>query len=66
MIELRAAAPGFDVVILKRGTNPVQGHVGFFAGLQGDRVHLLGGNQGDTVSISSFPVSDVLGVRRLA
>ena len=52
------------------------GHVGFFAGLEnvqrrtiGDpdtrRVLLLGGNQGDSVSVSPFSVSRVLGVRRL-
>ena len=45
---------------------PAQGHVGLFAGLQGDRVHLLGGNQGNTISIAAFPVQDVLGARRLA
>ncbi len=66
VIELRAASPGYDVVVLKRGTHPAQGHVGLFAGLQGDRVHLLGGNQGNTISIAAFPVQDVLGVRRLA
>ena len=52
------------------------GHVGFFAGLEarpratfGDpdtgRVLVLGGNQGDSVSVSPFPVTRVLGVRRL-
>lgn len=66
VIELRMAMPGNDIVILKRGTNPAQGHVGFFAGLQGDRVHLLGGNQGDAVTIAAFPIGDVIGVRRLA
>jgi hypothetical protein len=29
-------------------------------------VQVLGGNQGDAVSLKSFPVADVLGVRRLA
>lgn len=65
VITLKQARPGYDIVILKRGTNPAQGHVGLFAGL--DRsVHLLGGNQGNTVSIAAFPIEDVLGVRRLA
>lgn len=47
------------------------GHVAFFAGLEGDaqaqasHVLGLGGNQGDRVSIARFPVSAVLGVRRL-
>lgn len=58
-------------------TRGAPGHVGLFAGLQmpaGNnlndaavpRVLLLAGNQGDEVSISSFPLSAVLGVRRLS
>ena len=65
-LALKEACPAYDVVILKRGTNPAQGHVGLFAGCEGDRVLLLAGNQGDGVSIASFPVADVIGVRRLA
>lgn len=73
-VPLADARPEFDVVILNRGTEPqpgpeelhAPGHVGYFAGLEGDRVLVLGGNQGDSVSVASFPVSRVLGVRRLA
>ena len=65
VIRLDAAVPGYDVVVLKRGTNPAQGHVGLFAGLHGGRLYLLGGNQGNTVSIAAFDVADVIGVRRL-
>lgn len=63
--------PGFDVVILKRGGGPgpevidAPGHVGFFAGFNGDRVLVLGGNQGDAVSLAGFPSKDVLGYRKL-
>jgi uncharacterized protein (TIGR02594 family) len=72
-VMLNSAKPGFDVVILQRGTGAqpgpevtdAPGHVGFFVGLNDDKVTLLGGNQGDAVSIASFPVSRVLGVRRL-
>lgn len=72
-IPLTQARPADDVVILARGTGPqpgpdrldAPGHVGWFGGVQGDRVLLLGGNQGDGVSLASFPVSKVLGVRRL-
>lgn len=66
VIQLRDAVAGSDVVILSRGSNPAQGHVGFFAGLQGDRVFVLGGNQGNEISIAPFDARDVLGVRRLA
>lgn len=71
-VAVQDARPGFDVVILKRGDAQVPddeinapGHVGFFAGLEGDKVLVLGGNQGDAVNISSFPVNRVIGVRRL-
>lgn len=74
VIQLENAEPGFDVVIFKRG-NGVQpgpdvieapGHVGFFAGIDGTKILVLGGNQSDSVSISSYPKKDLLGVRRLA
>ncbi len=65
-ITLDEATPGSDVVILSRG-EPPSGHVGFFAGLDvpGNRVHLLGGNQSDSVTVQSFPLDRVIGVRRL-
>lgn len=66
VIELKDAHAGQDVVVLKRGTNPAQGHVGLYAGHRGDTVYVLGGNQGDAITIAAFPVADLLGVRRLA
>ena len=79
-IELHDARPEFDVVILTRagatkdpGVIAAPGHVAFYAGHhvgtggQDDaRVLLLGGNQGDSVSIAPFRYHDVIGVRRLA
>lgn len=85
-VSLAEALPGFDVVILARGAKPyppadiikAQGHVGFFAGyhvapIGGEPgvVHILGGNQGNTVSTKSYELQDsdgenrLLGVRRL-
>lgn len=75
-IPLAAAVPGYDVVVLKRGALDLgpdvlsaPGHVGFFAGIEKgntqDYVVVLAGNQGDAVSVARFPVSQVLGVRRL-
>lgn len=71
-VPLAEARTGYDVVIIKRGTSHgpevttgAPGHVGFFAGIEGDRVLMLSGNQGNKVSILGFPVADVLGVRRL-
>jgi len=72
-VALVDAARGWDVVILSRGAGPqpgpevlqAQGHVGFFCMAQYDTVQVLGGNQGNQVSVAQYPVSRVLGVRRL-
>jgi uncharacterized protein (TIGR02594 family) len=71
-VLLKEAEKG-DIVILKRGKEPqpdasvvnAQGHVGFFAGMQGDKVLILGGNQGNQVSILPYPINNILGIRRL-
>ena len=73
-IDLKDAEVGFDIVILKRGGGEqpgprvmdAPGHVGFFAGREFEHVNVLGGNQGDCVNVRSYPVTRVLGVRRLA
>ena len=71
-IHLPRAQIGFDVVVLSRGSNSpgpevlsAPGHVGFYSGQGAGKVALLGGNQGDSVSVAEFPVNRVLGVRRL-
>ena len=75
-VALERAVAGFDVVVLTRGTGAqpgadvleAPGHVGFFAGVEpgaGGDVWILGGNQGDAVSVALFPRSRVIGVRRL-
>jgi uncharacterized protein (TIGR02594 family) len=51
------------IVVLKRGSNPIQGHVGFYSHTKDKRVYLLGGNQSNKVSIASFAVADVLAYR---
>lgn len=73
-VSLEQAEPGFDVVVFSRGKGKqpdasvidAPGHVGFFAGVEGDNVLSLGGNQGDSVSVARFPKARVLGVRRLS
>lgn len=62
-IALDEAQAENDVVVLARDGG---GHVAFFAGLEGDQVLLLGGNQHDAVNVSAFPRARVIGVRRLA
>lgn len=72
-VDLKDAKIGWDVVVLKRGDGnqpgpeviQAQGHVGFFAGIDGDNVLLLAGNQHDMVNVTGFPVERVLGVRRM-
>lgn len=51
------------VVVLNRPPNDWQGHVAFAVGADAAGVHLLGGNQGDRVSIARFDRSRVAGVR---
>ncbi len=55
-----------DVEVFSRGDpNGWQGHVGFYAGMNADgTIKVLGGNQGDSVSIDNFDASKLLGYRR--
>jgi uncharacterized protein (TIGR02594 family) len=64
-VDLSDAQRG-DVVIFSRGDpNGWQGHVGFYAGRdESGRILVLGGNQGNKVSIAPYPPSRLLGVRR--
>ena len=74
-VRIGEAQAGFDVVILSRGSGnqpgpsviDAPGHVGFYAGQEGrDGILILGGNQGNQVSIGNYKLSRVLGIRRLA
>jgi len=73
-VPLSDAQRGFDVVVLSRGKAPqpgasviaAPGHVGFYAGQTASTVELLGGNQGDGVTLASFPKDRILSIRRLA
>ena len=76
-IHISVAKPGFDLVVLSRGLHPApatdltaKGNVGFYAnhlydGNGDGKIFLLGGNQSDSVSIASYDISRVLGIRRL-
>ena len=72
-VTIDEAEAGFDVVILKRGKAKqpgpdvieAPGHVGLFAGREGNFVLVLGGNQSDAVNVKRFPAGRVLGIRRL-
>jgi len=71
-ISVHEAKSKFDIVILKRGDTEVPdddinapGHVGFFAGIKQGTIFVLGGNQGDSINVSSYMLNKVIGVRRL-
>ena len=57
-----------DIVILPRGTEAWQGHVGFYYGTErrNGRVYyqILGGNQSNAVTIQLFPARSVISIRR--
>lgn len=67
------AQQGFDVVIFKRGSGEqpgpevieAPGHVAWFSAQYDNQVYVLGGNQGNSVSVANYPLTRVLGVRRL-
>ena len=55
-----------DLAVFHRnGADSGFGHVGFFEGYdENGQIRVLGGNQGDSVSISSYSPSELLGFRR--
>jgi uncharacterized protein (TIGR02594 family) len=59
-----------DVVVMRRGRNRNQGHVGFFyafVDVNGVRmVAVLGGNQGKEVRVSYYPITKVIAYRTAA
>ena len=72
-VTLEEAEKGFDVVILKRGGSAepgpevldAPGHVGLFAGRDGESILVLGGNQSDSVNVQIYSADRLLGIRRL-
>jgi len=58
------AAPRIGAIaVLSRGSNPAEGHVGFWLGETDDGVVLLGGNQSDAVGVAAFPSARLLALR---
>lgn len=54
-----------DIVVFDRGTKSWQGHVGIYMGVAGSgKIHCLGGNQSDKVSIAAYSISKLRGYRR--
>lgn len=53
-----------DIVVFKRGNSSWQGHVGYYMGEDANTIHVLGGNQGDSVCLKHYAKKDLLGYRR--
>jgi uncharacterized protein (TIGR02594 family) len=51
------------IVVFARGRSSWQGHVGFVARIEGASLLVLGGNQGNSVSVVRFRASTALGFR---
>ena len=60
----RLAEPRIGAIaVFSRGRDPALGHVGFWLGEADGDVVLLGGNQGNAVSVGRYPKSRLLDVR---
>ena len=53
------------VAVLSRGSNQNQGHVGFYLESSPWGVMILGGNQGNRISIETFPSERLITLREL-
>jgi uncharacterized protein (TIGR02594 family) len=63
-VSLDQAKQG-DVVVFSRGSDPSKGHVGFYHGRDSrGNIMVLGGNQGDAVTIKPYSANNLLSVRR--
>jgi uncharacterized protein (TIGR02594 family) len=60
--ELKEPVQGC-IVVLSRGNDEKSGHVGFYSSSNETHIHILGGNQGNKVSVEAFPKSKVLSYR---
>ncbi|MEQ1615453.1 MAG: TIGR02594 family protein [Hyphomicrobiaceae bacterium] len=51
------------VAVFSRGSDPVAGHVAFYLDSDATRIFVLGGNQGDAVSVTAMARDQLLGLR---
>jgi uncharacterized protein (TIGR02594 family) len=66
-IEIDNPVVGDVVIFWRESPKSWKGHVGIFVGFShdGQNILVLGGNQGNEVNISKYPISRLLGFRRL-
>lgn len=64
-VDISEARKG-DIVVFWRGSKDGwQGHVAFFDRVEGNQIYVLGGNQGNAVSVTPYPMDRLLSIRRL-
>ena len=64
-VDLSQARKG-DIVVFWRGSRDSwKGHVAFFSHYEDGKVYVLGGNQGNKVSIAPYPTERLLTIRRV-
>lgn len=65
--DVKNPRTGDVVVFWRESKNSWKGHVGIFISFTSDgrNINVLGGNQGNKVSIAPYPISQLLGYRRL-
>ena len=51
------------MVVFQRGSSPTSGHVAFYLETRGTGILVLGGNQSNSVCVSSYPAGKLLGYR---
>ena len=61
--KLRKPRPGCVVVLSRPNAGPKAGHVGFYAGETATKIKLLGGNQSNSVRITTYPKNRLLSYR---
>ncbi len=64
-VEIEKAKPGDIVIFWRNSIDSWQGHCTIFVEKSGSKIKCLGGNQSDSVKITTFSKSRILGIRRL-
>ena len=65
-VDINNAKQGDVVVFWRESKDSWKGHVAFYSEHDANNVYVLGGNQGNAVSIQSYPLSRLLDVRSMA
>jgi uncharacterized protein (TIGR02594 family) len=53
-----------DIAVFSRGSNTAKGHVGFYMGETSEGIQVLGGNQSDSVTTTTYAKGRLLGFRK--